>query len=911
MKKLGSLLFNGIAVPVKFIAVTFFIFSLLGSPAHAATLTSTGVTTNWSSSTTWSGGGIGATPAAGDVIIIATGTSVTLNTSSASLGTVTVNGTLEFQAGTARTLTCTNLTISSTGIFRTNASGTVGGHLLSLSGNLTNNGTLDFYTNGGTANASITFTGSSNNTFSGTGATTDIYSITINKGTTPTYMVDLTVSNFLVRGVNTDVAGFLTLSNGTFKISGTFTMTNRVFTSAGYTIAANTGFYLNNPNFTVAAQVGSVNWYGTVTLGAGTFNVGTSSDDNVFYSGSAATYIINGGALNIAGSMQPYYDASNYTYYVDYTQTGGTVTCCTVGNTFGGPTGKGYPSMWITEYSAFTMSGGTIVIRGQNILWNYDFDCSATTRSITGGTLQIGDASSGTAKRYGITGYFPNIVITNTSGNHSAEFYKIASSPYPYVYLTTTLQSNTTLDANTNSMGATFVGDITMNAGSTFDAGTVSHVVKGNWINHGTLTYRTSDFTFSGTSTQTISGSADLDFYDLILNNSNGLVLSSDAGVVNSIQHALTFTSGKITLNNTDLDFEAAYDGTSSGIYGSYGSTNYIITNGTGVFRRYMIGSASGRRTTALFPIGISASSYTPVTLNVTSTTTTDNFSARVSQGVYSGGTTGTLYSTNTVNRTWNVSEGTAGGSNVTLTFQWPSTIETTSFNRNSCYVGHYKNGAWSLSSSTAASGSNPYTRTSGTLTSFSPFSVASGISLPIELLNFDAKANGDKVEANWATASEHNNDFFTLERSADGVTFEKIKNIPGAGNSERVLKYEETDDSPLKGVSYYRLKQTDFDGQSSYSQIVPVEFNSNTNASVVYNTTEQNSASLSYNLLSNSLVTVEIIDVSGKLVAVLFENEYQYFGSHKQALHFEASPGIYYAKIIVNGTPTTCKFVH
>jgi hypothetical protein len=856
MKQFSSLTANGTA-SLSFLKpnrVTLFnIFIVISQFCYGYTYTSTGATTNWNIATSWSGGAIGGTPGIGDNVVIASGTSITINTSPGTLGTITVDGTLEFQAGTARTLAGTNLTISGTGIFRVNASGTTTAHSLSLSGNIANNGTLDFYANSGSAAASITFTGSSNTTFSGAGATTDIYSITVNKGSAPTYSVDLTVSNFTVRGVSTDVAGFLTLTNGTFKISGSFAMTNRVFTTAGYTIASNTGFYLNNPNFTVAAQAGNVGWYGTVTIDAGTFNVGTNTDDNLNYYAATATYIINGGALNIAGSLQPYYDLNNYTYSVDYTQTGGTVTCCTVGNSVGGSTGKGFPSMWITQSSSFTMSGGTIVIRGQNILWNYDYDCSADTRSITGGTVQIGDASSGTAKRYGITGYFPNLVITNTSGNHSAEFYQKIYTPY--IYLTTTLQSNTTLDANTNSLGATFVGDITMNSGSTFDAGTVTHTVKGNWINNGTLTYRTSTFYFNGSSLQTISGSANLNFYDVELNNSAGMALSPNTGVVTAFRHLLTFTSGKITLNDYDLELEASQDG-SSGISGSYGSSNFIITNGTGVFRRFNIGSAAGKRTTALYPIGYTSSTYTPVTLNVTSTTTTDNFSARVSQGVYSSGTSGSLYTSKTVDRTWDVSEGTAGGSNIQLTFQWTSSLELTSFTRNSCYVGHYTGGAWQVSGNAAASGSNPYTRTSGTQTSFSPFAVASGSStLPIELLSFDAKPDDNHVLAKWSTASEKNNDFFTLERSKDGASFEKLKTVPGAGNSDHVLNYSEKDEAPLHGISYYRLKQMDYDGKTSYSRVVTVEFNSNSQIKV--------------------------------------------------------SAGIYYVKVIINGTPAICKFVH
>lgn len=911
MKHFCSLIVNGTTLhtSLKPIRVNLSIlFICMFSICYGATYTSTGTTTNWNLGTTW--GGV-STPGSGDNVVIAAGTTVIINTSpGVTLGSITVNGILEFQSGTSRSIFCTNVSVASTGTFRTNASGTVTGHTLSVSGSITNGGTLDFYTNSGNAAASITFTGSSNTTFSGAGATTDIYSITVNKGSSPTYAVDLTVSNFTVRGVSTDVAGFLTLTNGTFKISGSFTMTNRVFTSATYSITSNTGFYLNNPNFTVAAQTGSVGWFGEITIDDGTFNVGSASNDNLYYGGSGANsvFVINGGALNVAGSLQPFNDTGNHTYYVDYTQTGGTVTCCTVGNTYPGLNGLGLPSMWITQYSSFTMSGGTIVIRGHNINANYDYDCSADTRSITGGTVQIGDASSGTAKRYGITGYFPNLVITNTSGNHSAEFYQKTYTPY--IYLTTTLQSNTTLDANTNSIGATFVGDITMNSGSTFDAGTVTHTVKGNWINNGTLTYRTSTFYFNGSSLQTISGSANLNFYDVELNNSAGMALSPNTGVVTAFRHLLTFTSGKITLNDYDLELEASQNG-SSGISGA-GSSNFIITNGTGVLRRYNIGSAAGKRTTALYPIGYTSSTYTPVTLTVTSTTTTDNFSARVSPGVYSSGTSGTLYSTKTVDRTWDVSEGTAGGSNVQLTFQWTSSLETTSFTRNSCYVGHYTGGAWQVSGNAAASGSNPYTRTSGTQTSFSPFAIASGSSpLPIELLSFDAKPEGDHVLTKWSTASEINNDFFTLERSKDGADFEKLKNVPGAGNSDRILNYSETDESPLNGISYYRLKQTDFDGKTSYSDMVPIEFNSTSHARVQYNSTESTEATIHYNLSSNALVTIEIIDGNGKQVAVLFENQYQYFGNHQEKLNFEGSAGIYYVKIIINGTPTICKFVH
>lgn len=94
---------------------------------------------------------------------------------------------------------------------------------------------------------------------------------------------------------------------------------------------------------------------------------------------------------------------------------------------------------------------------------------------------------------------------------------------------------------------------------------------------------------------------------------------------------------------------------------------------------------------------------------------------------------------------------------------------------------------------------------------------------LPIELLSFMAEARNAAVELTWITASEQNNDYFTIERSADGVVWETVETLPGAGNSYENLMYQTVDRSPLPGQSYYRLKQTDFDGQFSYSDIKPI----------------------------------------------------------------------------------------
>lgn len=89
---------------------------------------------------------------------------------------------------------------------------------------------------------------------------------------------------------------------------------------------------------------------------------------------------------------------------------------------------------------------------------------------------------------------------------------------------------------------------------------------------------------------------------------------------------------------------------------------------------------------------------------------------------------------------------------------------------------------------------------------------------LEVKLTSFDAKVDNNKVKLNWTTASEENNDYFTIERSADGIKWDEIKKVKGAGTTTDVHNYESIDASPLTGTSYYRLKQTDFGGATTYS---------------------------------------------------------------------------------------------
>jgi hypothetical protein len=91
---------------------------------------------------------------------------------------------------------------------------------------------------------------------------------------------------------------------------------------------------------------------------------------------------------------------------------------------------------------------------------------------------------------------------------------------------------------------------------------------------------------------------------------------------------------------------------------------------------------------------------------------------------------------------------------------------------------------------------------------------------LPIELYTFEATLEDDVVNLDWVTLNETNNNYFTVERAGPDMIFTPLFNVDGAGTSFITLAYHAVDESPMQGASYYRLKQTDYDGDYTYSDI-------------------------------------------------------------------------------------------
>jgi len=147
----------------------------------------------------------------------------------------------------------------------------------------------------------------------------------------------------------------------------------------------------------------------------------------------------------------------------------------------------------------------------------------------------------------------------------------------------------------------------------------------------------------------------------------------------------------------------------------------------------------------------------------------------------------------------------------------------------------------------------------------------ASGPSiLPITLLSFDAQYNGSSsvVDVTWTTASEINNKEFTIEKSMDGMNWEFVANVPGAGNSTRVINYASVDESPFGGISYYRLKQTDYDGNHTYSDIRAVEINASFNKMEVVPNPARNHTNIIFGTSEPGVATVSIYDCAGRLIS-------------------------------------------
>jgi len=140
--------------------------------------------------------------------------------------------------------------------------------------------------------------------------------------------------------------------------------------------------------------------------------------------------------------------------------------------------------------------------------------------------------------------------------------------------------------------------------------------------------------------------------------------------------------------------------------------------------------------------------------------------------------------------------------------------------------------------------------------------------SLPISLDYFDAKQDGETIAIEWTTASETNNDFFSVLKSYDAISFEIIDEVHGAGTSTVRHSYTSKDENPQVGINYYRLKQTDFDGKSTFSAVKSITFSAkNIDFDIFPNPSKFGNMTLAINAKRTEIVNLIITDIKGSQV--------------------------------------------
>lgn len=143
---------------------------------------------------------------------------------------------------------------------------------------------------------------------------------------------------------------------------------------------------------------------------------------------------------------------------------------------------------------------------------------------------------------------------------------------------------------------------------------------------------------------------------------------------------------------------------------------------------------------------------------------------------------------------------------------------------------------------------------------------VPTSFNLPVELIGFSARCNVASVTLSWSTATETNNDYFTIEKSINAEDWVPVGIVDGAGSSNELINYEFEDAEPMSGTSYYRLKQTDFDGKYEYFGPVTVNCNEGANGIIAYPNPAQDNVLVVGS--QNVAADIYLCDLTGRIIS-------------------------------------------
>jgi hypothetical protein len=456
---------------------------------------------------------------------------------------------------------------------------------------------------------------------------------------------------------------------------------------------------------------------------------------------------------------------------------------------------------------------------------------------------------------------FNNSSVTHTISGNLTGINKLGN-------LTITKTGGSVIINNPLDIGGNFT---TSNATSVFNANGQYIKIAGNFTNAaGSTTFTnigTGTLEFNGTAAQNYSPGGSLTLNNVVMNHTG-------TGVTLVGNHMITGTAGTLTLTQGKIitgTYEVQVNNTASAAVTTGNTISFVQGN----LRRKLQSTGSYD-----FPVGHSTQGFQRANVNFTAATTINNLLASFTTyasvpAALNLSECSTTYNMPALNNgRWTINAYDASNTQITSA---NGTYSMTLYNLAGSYSNHTgANGwtvmkdpgtGWGLNGTCVISGINSVQRAG--MSGFSNFGTAQASSpLPIELLTFNGKSLGTTNLLEWTTATETNNDYFTIEHSQNAIQFEDIIQVDGAGTSTQEKNYSATDRFPYAGLTYYRLKQTDFDGNFTYSGIIAIENNID---DIKLENLHPNptSGDINFDFFTpvKGTIQVEILDAYGKLV--------------------------------------------
>ncbi len=613
-----------------------------------------------------------------------------------------------------------------------------------------------------------------------------------------------------------NIGGNLSMTGGLFDHNdGDLNITGDIIITGG-TMTMNEATTPVNPSTIDATDMSVAT--GSVTLSEGTLTLSNASGGLTVSSGS---FTKNNAAntLTIAGD----YDISGGTNDIN----SGVISFVNMDISGGGSINVASPT--ITSTGTITVDNGTFTSDGNGGTYAYNnisvnangtWNVTSAYDPTINGNISNSGTFTGCSTATGCV-----YTLTSTSGTISGSGVMNTMSDF--------VLNDGASYTNTNSGGL----NITDRLATTSGTGTFVNGANGVLSYGGTTgNFSVTNFTASAspntvtynrtTSNQLIEPTTDGFYHNLIIDKADGI--DATTNTVFTINNNLTLTLGDLIMGNQNLII--ADGATISG----GNASSYIQDTGNGVVRRNL--SATGS-----FFVPIGGTSYSPITLTLNAATIGGSASIdfsitdtshpnrdRDNTGDASPGDDDGTAATDFLDVFWTVSGNniTSPVFNASYTYDASDFTQTTEANMVGALYRTLPTGTidW------LARGTVNATNNVVSFTNADAFGDLYAMDntlnrLPIVLISFEAKVTESTIVLEWVTASEENNDFYTVERSLDGRSFFPVLTKEGAGDSDQSLSYKAVDHNPMKGRSFYRLKQTDFNGQFEYSEIRSVFF--------------------------------------------------------------------------------------